>query len=197
MEPQPTAEDSSLTTGAEPSFADLSSESISQTLNRIRLTKIKAVEALSVAIRYFSRFPNAALSFAHLAADEAHHLAALTGRVIELDGTPTPNLSRSELLELLPGFKVDARGDLDAMVGFVSRLYVAQRAELLLSEETARCLECDKLTQRIMSRIARDERQHLASIRILLGWLESQGHSAQVSASLEDHVQSTVAQVSQ
>jgi hypothetical protein len=153
---------------------------------------MRAVEALSIATKYFSRFPNAALSFATQAADEARHVAALTVRVIELEGTLSPSVTRSELLELLPGFKVDAQGDIEAMVRFVSQLCAVQHAKLQFSEEFVRLLEGEELTQRVVGRIAKDERLHLTAIVTLLDSITSQGGESQDSGLLVSNEQSAI-----
>ena len=142
-------------------------ESEAQLLKTISGSKIRAVEALTAAMRYFSRFPNAALSFASQAAMETRHLAMLTSRLHELGGTLAPNRYGAGLPDLLPSFEVIGHGSIDALAGFLSDLCLDQKARLLFSEMAAQTLEWDPLSQRILARIAREEREHLASISIL------------------------------
>jgi hypothetical protein len=158
-------------------------DSEAQLLKTISGSKIRAVEALTAAMRCFSRFPNAALSFANHAAMETRHLAMLTGRLHELGGTLAPRRYGAGLPDLLPGFDVIGHGSIDALAGFLSDLYLDQQARLLFSENAAETLSGDPLSQRILARIARDEREHLASISILQASVKSELES-RVSAPL-------------
>jgi hypothetical protein len=166
-------------------------ESEAQLLKTISGSKIRAVEALTAAMRYFSRFPSAALSFASQAAMETRHLAMLTSRLHELGGTLAPmggtlapNRYGAGLPDLLPSFNVLGHGSIDALAGFLSDLCLDQKARLLFSEMAAQTLEWDPLSQRILARIARDEREHLASISTLQASVTSAVDQNEVSALL-------------
>src|SRR5215813_11109035 len=55
-------------------------------LNRICWNEFRGVEVLSAATRYFSRYSNAALSFARHSADESRHAAMFAKRAIDIGG---------------------------------------------------------------------------------------------------------------
>ncbi len=146
-------------------------------LNRICWNEMRGVEALSIATRYFSRIPQASLNFARHNADEARHAAMFASRAVELGGRIDPVPGRADVLSLLPGFKQEEQGGLDALVHFMSRGYVEEYRGMLFFEAMSEALDYDTLTSRMFRRIAQDERMHVSYMRELLEPLAEDGYS--------------------
>ncbi|HEU4386759.1 MAG TPA: ferritin-like domain-containing protein [Blastocatellia bacterium] len=160
-------------------------------LNRICWTEAWAVEALSIAASYFSHFPKVVLNCTRHSADEARHTALFAERTIELGGRLKPYPGRSDMLNLLPGFKTGDPGDARTLGDFMSRGYVEEYRSLLLFEEFATALEdVDPVTQRLVRAIASDERRHVTYIRELLESLMKDDLAELIPAFMERHKES-------
>jgi hypothetical protein len=144
-------------------------------LNRICWNEMRGVEALSIATRYFSAIPRASLNFARHNADEARHAAMFANRAVELGAIISPVPGRADVLSLLPGFKNEEQGNMDALVRFLSRGYVEEYRGMLFFEAMSEALDHDTLTSRMFKRIAQDERMHVSYMRELLDPLAQDG----------------------
>jgi hypothetical protein len=161
-------------------------------LNRICWTEAWAVEALSIAASYFSRFPKVVLNCTRHSADEARHTALFAERTVELGGKLRPYPGRSDMLKLLPGFQTGQPGDARMLSEFMSRGYVEEYRSLLLFEEMIAALEeRDSVTQRLIKAISSDERRHVMYIRELLEGLMMDELGESIPASIAKYKQST------
>lgn len=164
-------------------------------LNRICWNEMRGVEALSIATRYFSRIPKAALNFARHNADEARHVVMFANRAVDLDGVIVPVPGRAETLSLMPGFKNEEPGNLDALAHFCSRGYVEEYRGMLFFEALAEALDHDTLTARMFKRIAQDERRHINSLRELLDPLAEGDYGEIIPALLRKYQQATTVSI--
>jgi hypothetical protein len=138
-------------------------------LNRICWTEAWAVEALTIAASYFSRFPRVVRDCTRHSADEARHTSLYAERTIALGGRLRPYPGRSDMLKQLPGFNNGRQGDLDSLVDFMSRGYVEEYRSLLLFDALADALaQVDPVTEKLVRRISVEERNHVSSLRELL-----------------------------
>jgi hypothetical protein len=142
---------------------------LSVLFNRICWSESWGVEALLIASSYFSRFPKVERDCTRHSADEARHTSLYAERTIALGGRLRPFPGSSDMLNHLPGFNTGAQGDTDTLVDFMSRGYVEEYRGLLFFDALADALaEVDPVTEKIVRRVAIDERNHVSSLRELL-----------------------------
>lgn len=98
-------------------------------------------------------------------------------RAVDLGGRIDPVPGRADVLSLLPGFKQEEQGGMDAFVHFMSRGYVEEYRGMLFFEAMSEALDHDTLTSRMFRRIAQDERMHVSYMRELLEPLAEDGYS--------------------
>ncbi|HEU4386757.1 MAG TPA: ferritin-like domain-containing protein [Blastocatellia bacterium] len=159
-------------------------------LTRVYRDEMHSVESLSIAVRYFSRFPGPALSFARCSADGARHVAVVASRLVELTGKVTSVPGRSAALERMPGFKSDERGDLEDLVRFVSRVYADGQRAMVAYQTVAESIGADVASMKIFRRLAQDEQAHVGSFEQIILWLADQGYMDSIRAAFaEDGVE--------
>jgi|SRR5262245_7334514 len=153
---------------------------------------MRSVEALSIAVRYFSRFPKAAVCFAWCSADEARHAAILAKRAIQLNGEIASVGDRSDVLNCMPGFKTNQTGRLQDLILFALRLSADKQRVVRRYKEIGDLLDDQPDTQAMFWRFAKDERAHIERLQELLDGLaeddRQQSSSAEIpiGANLED-----------
>jgi hypothetical protein len=145
---------------------------------------MRTLEAFSIAVRYFSRFPRPSVVFAKCAAGKARHASVLAAR-IAVAGRVRPVSTRADILDLMPGFKSDNRGGLNELVAFLLRISADEDRVLARYNTIARCTT-DESIRRLFRRFVRDEESLVRSLRELLTWLGSEGHAGLVAPRLAD-----------
>jgi hypothetical protein len=89
----------------------------------------------------------------------------------------------------MPGFKSDQRGEMNDLVGFVSRIYVDEQRALQVYQGLVETSDGDVASQNIFRRLVQDQSAHVSSVTQLIDWLAEQGYGQAISAAIvEDGV---------